>query len=102
MRRREANFPISYTQGTGNQEIKDISLIPRDFEFPGAADQNDAVRKLKSSPRVALPFEVQRCYQPADLPLDALAEVLRLLLEEKPASSSPGATTSTCFQTPAE
>lgn len=102
MRYRGANFPISYTQGTGNQEINGISLISNDLEFPGAASEKGAIRKLKSGSAGAPQFEVRRCYQPADLPLDALADVLSLLLEENPKPASSTADTSTCFPAPNE
>jgi len=45
---------------------------------------------------------VRRCYQPTEIHLEALLDVLCLLLEETPKSSPTGKPASTCVQTPAE
>jgi len=111
MSRPRPSFPVSCSQGIGNRETAANLLAENDLQSPDGIGQQNASEKPKSgrsglsakSPSVGSPaplLKVDRVFQPQAAALDALVDVLHLLLMDgpeypnSPSSAFPGPT---CF-----
>jgi hypothetical protein len=105
------SFPVSGSQGIGDRETAANLLAENDLQSPNGIGQQTASQKPKSGPSglsakhpsagpPAPLLKVVRVFQPQAAALDALAEVLHLLLvegSESPNSHSPADPEPTCF-----
>src|SRR5258708_6685999 len=101
MNRTRSRFPVSCPQGMGNRETAANLLAENDLPSPKAIGQKTASGKQKSArsshsdskePRPIAPpaplLKIDRVYQAQAGALDALVDVLHLLLVDSPDAHS--------------
>ena len=84
MKQPSIGFPVSGSLATENHKTAEIPRNSNALVFSGGVDQALVVRKPNSPPQPSPPFEIRRRYEPDTAALDALVDLLRLLLIEAP------------------